>query len=139
PAAKPTSAPKPNVSSAAASAPKPAAPIMIPNIPSAAPAPKPAAPINVPKAPKPKPPLATPIVAPPAAPAVAVAVPSPTAAPGKDSSQSDGDYFNPEIGADAAPLVRSSRVKKGFNWLRLLIILFAIGFAASVVITAGGL
>jgi hypothetical protein len=73
------------------------------------------------------PPLATPTAAPPAAAPV-----------GSEESLPDGAFFNPDVGITGT-LVRTGGPKnKKFNWIRLLIILFAVGFAACVVIVAIG-
>jgi hypothetical protein len=78
----------------------------------------------------PNPPVATPISAPPATAA-------PAAKPvNSEESLPDGSFFNPNVGGGTGTLVRTGTAKKKFNWLRLLIVLFSIGFAASVVIIA---
>lgn len=118
--AKPMAAPK--------AAPPTAKPIHVPTIAPAKAAPtKPAAaPLAVPLAPKPAPqapPLATPINQP--------------VAPSEAPVGGDGDYFDPDVGADAGALVRTApRPPRQFNWIRALIILLTLGFALCIVIVA---
>jgi hypothetical protein len=81
----------------------------------------------------PSPPMATPIAAPPAAAAAAD-----VASDEREGSLPDATLFNPDFGAAAGTLVRTRTTKKKFNWMRLLIILFAVGFAACIVIAAVG-
>jgi hypothetical protein len=71
-----------------------------------------------------------------AAPPTAPPVPPPAATPtGGDESIPEGSFFNPGVASPTGPLLRSSQPKKkGFNWKKLLIVTFVIGFAASVVI-----
>ncbi|MBI3823643.1 MAG: hypothetical protein HY289_13320 [Planctomycetes bacterium] len=121
--------------------PKPAAkPIVAPPPPAAKPIvvrPQPAAkPVAAPpKPPAPTPPLAVPVPAPPPAQITAAAPPlaSPVAA---DESVADGSFFNPEVDAGGGTLVRTGTAKRPFRWVRLLIMLGAIGAAASLVIAA---
>ncbi len=85
--------------------------------------------------------MATPIAASPAAAAVTEIAPGelPAAAPAGSEESLPGDtFFNPDFGAAAGTLVRTGTTKKKFNWMRLLIILFALGFAACIVIAVVG-
>ncbi len=127
----------------AAAPPKPAAP---PAKPAPKPAAKPAAPklaVAQPMAAKSAPAqvkAATPIAAgpvPASAPVEVATGPPPAAAlPSGEESLSDGTFFNPEVGAATGALVRTGTSKKKFNWMRLLITLFAVGFAVCIVIVA---
>jgi len=50
----------------------------------------------------------------------------------------ENEHFNPDVEADAGALVRTAaRPKRGFNWVRALIVLFVLGFAGCVVIVVG--
>jgi hypothetical protein len=95
----------------------------------------------VPNGAAPSPPMAAPIAGPPAATAatkVAAGEP-PAATPASSEGSLPGDtFFNPDFGAVAGTLVRTGTTRKKFNWMRLLIILFAVGFAGCVVIAAVG-
>jgi DNA-directed RNA polymerase subunit RPC12/RpoP len=83
----------------------------------------------------PKPPAAKPPAAPAATEVVAGAPPA--AAPANiEESLPDGAFFNPEGTAAGSLVRRAAKPKKPFNWMRLAIITCAIGFAASIVITA---
>ena len=85
-------------------------------------------------APKPAAPLAAPISTSPIA--TAVVQGEPPAVSGEESV-ADGTFFNPGDIADAGTLVRTSgKSKRGFNWLRALVMLFVVGFALCVVIVA---
>src|SRR5205814_2200520 len=80
----------------------------------------------------PMPPLAAPVVASSAAVAVGTGP-----LPSGEESISDGMFFNPEIGADAGTLVRTAgKPKRRFNWMKLLVMVLSIGFAACIVIVA---
>jgi hypothetical protein len=93
-------------------------------------------PLAAPIAAQPMPPLATPILASPVAAAV-VEPPKPAAT--NEESVAEGMFFNPDLTVNAGPLVRrSSGAKHKFSWLRLLLILFAIGFAVCVVVGVVG-
>lgn len=62
---------------------------------------------------------------------------APAAAPGNaEESLPPGTFFNPEIPAGAGSIVRTSRPKRKFNWMRLAIIVCSIGFAVSLVVIA---
>lgn len=99
----------------ATASPKPAPPQAKPVVKAATPVkPKPASPVSA----KPAPPVAA---APPAAPV------------STEASVTDGDFFNPNLGDTSGALVRTNTVKRPFNWMKLLIIVFAFGFALSVV------
>jgi len=136
---------KPVVASAkpVAVAPKPAvAPaVPAPTVAMATPvqaAPKLATPVNN----SPSPPMAMPLPAKTPAPATAVATGEPPA-PSKAASEGsipDGVFFNPTVGEDAGPLVRTlSKPKRKFSWMKALIMTLAVGFAACIVIVAFGL
>ena len=58
------------------------------------------------------------------------------AAPVSGEASGDGAFFNPAIGKSPGTLVRSGKSGRSFNWMRLLVNLLAIGFAACVVIVA---
>ena len=71
---------------------------------------------------------------------VAAGEPPPATPAAKEGSLPDDTFFHPDFGASAGTLVRTGTTKKKFNWMRLLIVLFAVGFALCVVIgVAGGL
>jgi hypothetical protein len=116
---------KPAVPSGAAASPPLAKPIPA--------QPKPAA--------APGPPLAKPIAAPPSA-AAATDITSdetPAATPAGGEGSLPGDtFFHADFGAATGTLVRTGTTKKKFKWMRLLIILFAVGFAVCIVIAAVG-
>jgi hypothetical protein len=91
----------------------------------------------VPSGATPSPPMAAPIAGPPAATAATkVAAGEPPA--GSEGSLPGDTFFNPDFGAVGGTLVRTGTTRKKFNWMRLLIILFAVGFAAFIVIAIIG-
>jgi hypothetical protein len=68
-----------------------------------------------------------------------VAAPATAAPINAEESLPDGAFFNPETSTGNGVLVRQAAgPKKQFNWMRLLIIVLIVGFAATVVVSAAG-
>ena len=85
-----------------------------------------------------KPASAVAAASPPMATPIATGEPPP-AAPPADESLPDEAFFNPDFGGGTGTLVRTgAKPKKKFNWMRLLVISFAVGFAICVVVIAVG-
>jgi hypothetical protein len=85
-------------------------------------------------------PIAAPVASslPPTSPNVAAGAP-PVDASANGEASVDGMFFNPGVAGDSATLIRTGKAKGKFSWLRLLLLLFAVGFAACIVIVAFGL